>query len=133
GPLPLRCELLYLDELVAEVVKDADLLARKKDIRLRVEGLKETPFRGDDALLRRLLMVLLDNAFQHSPAGTDVIVQFQADESNCSIQVRDCGHGVFSEDAPHIFERFYRAEKSRSRTAAESGGAGLGLSIGRSI
>lgn len=133
GPLPLRRELLYLDELLMEVANQAEVLARKKNIRVLVKGLRETPFRGDDELLRRLIMVLLDNAFQHTPSRSEVVVQFQPGDSDCLIQVRDSGPGIPERDVPHIFERFYRADKSRPHDAADSGGAGLGLSIGRTI
>lgn len=132
GPLPLRRELLYLDELVTEVANQAEVLARKKNIRVVVDGLMETPFRGDDELLRRLLMVLLDNAFQHAPPGSEVAIEFKPGDSDCLIRVRDRGSGIPELDVPHIFERFYRADKSRPRDT-DSAGAGLGLSIGRTI
>ena len=133
GPLPLRRELLYLDELVIEVANQAEVLARKKDIRVLVDGLRETPFRGDDELLRRLLMVLLDNAFQHTPPGSEVAIEFKPGDSDCLIRVRDSGSGIPERDIPHIFERFYRADKSRLHDTTDCGGAGLGLSIGRTI
>lgn len=133
GPLPLRRELLYLDELVMDVANQVEVLARQKNIRVLVEGLKETPFRGDDELLRRLLMVLLDNAFQHTPSGSEVTIQFEPGDKDCLILVRDSGPGIPDRDIPHVFERFYRADKSRPHGATDSGGAGLGLPIGRTI
>ncbi len=133
GALPLQPEPLYLDELVREVVKDATLLARRKSLVLSARGLTETPYRGDDALLRRLLLVLLDNAVKHTPEHGEIVVQLETAPSAVRIVVRDGGRGIQPADVPHIFERFYRAEKSRTRQAGEESGAGLGLAIGRTI
>lgn len=133
GPLPLNSELLYLDELIAEVVRDSGVLAKAKNIHLRAEGLQETPFRGDGVLLRRLLLVLLDNAIRHTGAAGEIVVALDDGPGECRIQIRDTGKGIADEDVPHIFERFYRGEKSHARMEREAGGAGLGLAIGRSI
>jgi heavy metal sensor kinase len=86
--------------------------------------------RGDMHGLRRLFLILIDNAVKYSPAGGKVTVSLSSTDGFAVAEVRDTGIGISETDLPHIFERFYRADKARSR---EMGGAGLGLSIGRWI
>lgn len=81
---------------------------------------------GEKDRLRQLLLILLDNALKYSPAGSSVIVTVRRQERWVTLSVQDEGRGIAPEDLPHIFERFYRADKARSRQA---GGVGLGLSI----
>ena len=93
----------------------------------------EAPYH-DDALLRQMLLNLLDNAVKHTPAGGQIRLRLERADSNYSVIVTDTGTGIPSEAQPHIFERFYRADKARSRAANGNGcGAGLGLSIARWI
>ena len=83
-------------------------------------------FRGDEALLRRLVINLLDNAIRYTPPGGKVSAVLEADAAGVRIRISDTGVGIPPEAAPHVFERFYRADKARSR---QDGGFGLGLSI----
>ncbi len=86
---------------------------------------------GDDAALRRVVNVLLDNAFKYTPApGGTVTLSAEEKDGNAVISVRDSGIGIAEEDQPRIFERFYRVEKAHSR---DFGGAGLGLAIAQCI
>jgi signal transduction histidine kinase len=78
---------------------------------------------GDPARLRQLVMILVDNAIQHSPAGTNVAVRVRADGPDAVLVVEDDGAGIGPADLPHVFDRFYRAAGS------PGGGAGLGLAI----
>jgi signal transduction histidine kinase len=80
-----------------------------------------------------MLLNLLDNAVKHTPAGGQVRLRLGRADSNYSVVVADTGTGIPLEAQPHIFERFYRADKARSRAANGNGGAGLGLSIARWI
>jgi signal transduction histidine kinase len=80
--------------------------------------------------LRRLFLILIDNAVKYTPAGGKVTVALSGADGFAVTEVRDTGIGISKADLPHIFERFYRADKARTR---EMGGAGLGLSIGRWI
>ncbi len=132
GRRPLRQSVFYLDELIAELAEAARVLATRKEISIEVANLAETPFRGDEDLLRQMLLNLLDNAIRHTPTGGRVSLSLAQSDSVFEITVADNGAGIAAAAQSHIFERFYRADKARSR-AAESGGAGLGLSIARWI
>ena len=83
-------------------------------------------FRGDQELVRRLILNLLDNAIRYTPGGGKVAAKLEADSGDLRIVVSDNGIGIPPDAAPHVFERFYRADQARSR---EQGGFGLGLSI----
>jgi len=125
----------YLDELVWECVRAAEFLGTRRGVTIRLGKLPEIPYRGDEGLLRQLILNLLDNAIKHSPGEGEVHVSLERHDSEHRIIVSDTGLGIPPEAQPHIFERFYRADKSRSRTEASDlgAGAGLGLSIGRWI
>ncbi len=86
------------------------------------------PFHADEELLRRLFLNLLDNAIKFTPPKGLVKIHAGVEENFYSVTVSDTGNGISTDDQPHIFERFYRADKARSRDENESG-AGLGLSI----
>jgi heavy metal sensor kinase len=125
----------YLDELLWESVRAAEILGSRKDVTIKVGTLAGVPYRGDEGLLRQLILNLLDNAIKHTPSGGEVQVSLESQNSQYRIIVSDSGTGIPSEAQPHIFERFYRVDKSRSRTEASDlgAGAGLGLSIARWI
>jgi two-component system sensor histidine kinase BaeS len=76
------------------------------------------------------LVNLIDNAIRHTPAGGSVQVEVSGQDGHVQVAVADTGEGIAPEDQPHVFDQFYRGEKSRSR---QSGGAGLGLAIARGI
>src|SRR5437016_14457792 len=105
-------------------------LALSKQILLDRE-IPNTPIlvNGDAHALRRLFLILIDNAVKYTPTGGRVSIALQATSNDALAQVRDTGIGISQEDLPFIFERFYRADKARSRES----GAGLGLSIARWI
>jgi heavy metal sensor kinase len=85
---------------------------------------------GDATMLRRLFLILIDNAVKYTPANGQIEVSLRQDGGHAVAEVRDTGIGIAEADLPNVFERFYRADKARTR---ESGGVGLGLSIGRWI
>lgn len=85
---------------------------------------------GDPPSLQRAFLILIDNAVKYTTPGGSVTVSLSSKNGSAVGEVRDTGIGIPAEDLPNIFKRFYRADKARSR---ESGGAGLGLSIGRWI
>ena len=80
--------------------------------------------------LRRLFLILLDNAVKYTPPQGRITVSLSSGDGCAVSEVRDTGIGIAAEDLPHVFERFFRADRTRSR---ETGGAGLGLSIGQWI
>jgi len=83
---------------------------------------------GDDQMIQRMLSNLLDNAVKYTPAGGSVTVSVSDTEMHVSISVQDTGIGISNDDLPHVFERFYRSDRSRSES-----GIGLGLSLARAI
>jgi len=123
-----------LDLLVEECARAAEVLGSRKGVRITTE-LKQTPYRGDEGLLRQLVLNLLDNAIKHTPSAGEVNVALRTHDSEHQIVVSDTGSGIPHDAQPHIFERFYRADKARSRShSSEFGsGAGLGLSIAQWI
>lgn len=125
----------YLDELLEEAARAAGVLAAPKGIKIDVESFPETPYRGDEGLLRQMVLNLLDNALKYTPAGGHVGVRLDREGETLAIVISDSGPGIPADAQMQIFERFYRVDKSRSRESASdsSSGAGLGLSIARWI
>lgn len=122
---------LSLSEILSRALGQAKVLAAAKQISI-LESLPSEPIRvrGDAASLERLFLILLDNAVKYTPGGGKIEVELRAAGRMAMVSVRDNGIGIDTADISHIFERFFRADKARSR---ELGGTGLGLSIGRWI
>jgi heavy metal sensor kinase len=116
-----------LDNIVHEVIESARKLAATREIALTAPT-RFPPFeiQGDSTAMRRLLLILLDNAIKYTPQGGRVTISL----IGSAVEIADTGIGIAARDLPHIFERFYRADKARSR---DSGGAGLGLSLAKWI
>jgi heavy metal sensor kinase len=134
GALALRRRRFALEDTVAESVLAARLLGASKQQDVICAEMPPAPFDGDEDLIRQLLMLLLDNAVKHTPAGTRICVSLKHSGGGYRIGVADTGTGIPEDAHGSIFERFYRVDKARSRSANwGSGGAGLGLSIGRWI
>ena len=117
---------------LAEVINSAReriiTLANKKRISIALD-MSEAIIKGDKTDLIELFVVLFDNAIKYSPEGSKIrVTSKKADRTAVRVSVKDQGQGIGKEDLPHIFERFYRADKSRSRD-----GYGLGLSIAKKI
>jgi heavy metal sensor kinase len=118
-------------DVIREAAAQAERLARGHDIDFCVAMPdRPIPISADAAALRRALLILMDNAVKYTPAGGAVRVEATAKEGFATVSVSDTGIGISREDLPQVFERFWRADKARSR---EQGGAGLGLSIARWI
>jgi signal transduction histidine kinase len=120
----------YLNDLVEECCRAARALAAPKRISLSAEAAPDLIYFGDEELLRRMLMNLLNNAVKYTPEGGEVRVSLKSDDRQASIAVADTGIGIPPEAVNRIFDRFFRVDKSRSRA---EGGAGLGLPIARWI
>lgn len=142
GQVPVRRERVFLEEIVEECARAARAMATARGITLSTPVADEAPLLGDGHLLRRLIMILLDNAIKYTPAPGRVDVTLErspptADGQWYHIAVSDTGPGVPEDARERIFERFYRADEARSRSAERpdsgSAGVGLGLAIARWI
>jgi two-component system, OmpR family, sensor kinase len=133
GQHPLTPTDFYLDELVTECCRSMRTLAAAKQITLSCSAPEEMPIRADEALLRHMIVNLLDNAIKYTPAGGSVSVSGGIQDSQYAITFSDTGQGIPAELQPRIFERFFRADGARSRAESDGGGAGLGLSISQWI
>jgi len=122
----LQIEPFYLDDLLSECCRSLQPLASAKGLTLGCQGTQDVMFSGDPDLLRRLILNLLENAIHYTPSGGRVEANLEVDDAAFRIKVSDTGVGIPADDAPHVFERFYRVDSARSR---EQGGFGLGLSI----
>jgi len=128
GVYPLRLVDLYLDDIVTECARTLDILARQRHVRILIRELPEIELRGDEDLLRRLVMNVLQNAVQHTMRDSEVIITAEKSRDGVSIRITDGGRGVADGDRDRIFHRFVQLDPSR-----RSEGAGLGLAIARWI
>jgi len=133
GQYPLKLRQIYVDELVADVLRRTRSLAMAKGITVSCSVQPELPLEADEDLLGRMLLNLLDNAIKYSPPGGSVNVDCHRAGNEYLFRITDTGPGIPADLQPRIFERFFRADKARSRSEGDTGGAGLGLSIARWI
>ena len=127
----LRHERVSLNDAVRDCARAAQVLAARKGVRLNLEN--DSPsiaLNGDEELLKRLILNLLDNAVKYTPAGGEISLALARQNGNAEIVVRDTGIGIPAAEQPRVFDRFYRVDKARARAM---GGAGLGLSIAQWI
>jgi heavy metal sensor kinase len=131
GSEPLQVAPTNLNEILLEISEPARVLAEGKSLQYD-QRLPETPLwvSGNAPSLRRLFLILIDNAVKYTSREGRISVVLDASDGAAVTEIRDTGVGISPTDIPHIFERFYRADESRSR---ESGGTGLGLSIAQWI
>jgi two-component system, OmpR family, heavy metal sensor histidine kinase CusS len=120
-----------LTPLVRDICEQGQILAQERQLEISTEAPAQPVFvDANDTALRRLLLLLVDNAVKYTPAGGHITVSVALDSSGPTVTVRDTGIGIPDAALPHVFERFYRVDESRNR---EAGGAGLGLSIAQWI
>jgi len=127
----LRKERVSLNDAMRDCARAAQVLASRKGVRLKLET--DSPavaLNGDEELIKRMILNLLDNAVKYTPPGGDISVGLTSQNGDARIVVTDTGIGISAADHRRIFDRFYRVDKARSRRL---GGAGLGLSIARWI
>lgn len=129
GGVPLRITSFYLDELLMEASRAAEVLGSRKSVRVSMIPASETLFSGDETLIRQMVMILLDNSVKYTPEGGIIELKLEQSPDSLTILVSDTGAGIPMDARPHLFERFFRVDGSRSRMEGETDGAGLGLSI----
>ncbi|UCD41181.1 MAG: HAMP domain-containing histidine kinase, partial [Chloroflexota bacterium] len=127
GKLPLDIHLVELDTLLLEVLSEMSVLAREK-LLLRLGEIDQVLVCGDQDRLKQVLVNLVGNAINYTPSGGVVTLGLGKVDDQARLTIQDTGPGIPSEDLPHVFERFYRGEKSRTRSR-DGKGFGLGLSI----
>jgi two-component system, OmpR family, sensor histidine kinase CiaH len=119
-----------LNEVVRGLITQATPLADERGVQLRPDLNGGVRVDADLVRVRQLLLILIDNALTHTPSGGEVSVGVVRHNGRAHVTVTDTGEGIPTSDLPHIFDRFYRADKARTR---ENGGSGLGLAIAKSI
>lgn len=129
--LPLQQRTVDLNQLLLSVVDTFQSTIRQLGITLEVEEASEPiSIQADFGRLQQVLNNLVQNAIRHTPSGGKVKLSLSAESQQVSIRIQDTGEGIAPEHLPHVFDRFYRADRSRSR---ETGGTGLGLAIAKAI
>lgn len=126
GQIALHREETDVLDVVREVAEKLQPTAATRDVSLEIEADGPTPASCDRMQIERVIFNLIDNAISFSPAGESVRVVIGGAEGEIRLEVRDSGPGIQGDHLPHLFNRFYRADQSRSR---EHEGAGLGLAI----
>lgn len=130
GELKLKTAPLSLRDLINDNVRRLAPLARERGIELQFTGRENVEIVGDHMKLTQVFYNLIDNAIKYTPRGGRVHVELSKQGKTAVVRVADNGIGIPEEDQLHIFDRFYRVDKARSR---ETGGTGLGLSIVKQI
>ncbi len=121
---------MAFDDTVMRSYEDVMPFARSRDIQLDLERIDETMVTGNEPLLKRMVVNLLDNAVKFTPEGGKVKVSLRQGDGGFRLDIADNGIGIPEEDRNQLFDRFYRVEKSRSK---RTGGTGLGLAIVKEI
>jgi signal transduction histidine kinase len=127
GKLPLDRRVVELDTLLLEAMQQMRVLARDR-LQIRLGEIDQVLICGDQDRLKQVLVNLIGNAINYTPAGGEVVLGLSKEGVQARLVVTDTGPGIPVEDLPHVFERFYRGEKSRTRSR-DGKGFGLGLSI----
>jgi signal transduction histidine kinase len=126
GKLALNFAPVELDLLLTEVFTEMRVLASSK-VKVHLNDIDQVMVNGDRDRLKQVFLNLISNAIQYTPSGGEIFLSIKKLGDQARVIVRDTGPGIPAEDLPHIFDRFYRAEKSRTRS--KTSGFGLGLSI----
>jgi signal transduction histidine kinase len=129
GEWPVTRSRVYLDDVALEAVDSARVLAERRGVELAVTEFEEAPVDADPALVRQLIVIMLDNAIKFTPSGGRVSLRVGIDTGQATVFVEDSGVGIPADELPRIFDRFYRGGRART----QGDGAGLGLSIARWI
>ena len=125
---PLKKQKFRLDDVMREIAEDCQILADDRPISVQLDRCDKIDFSGDEQLIRRLLLNLVDNALKNTERGA-ISLSLIRKSGNVKIRISDTGCGIPPEKLPHIFDRFFRVDNARSGFS----GSGLGLSICRWI
>ena len=128
--IQMQYESFNLSELAAAVLDNIRQISAGKKLKLSIDAPAATNINADKNLVKRLLYILTDNAVKYTPDGGAVAITIIPGEKTATICIKDTGIGISATDLPHVFERFFRAEKSRNRN---TGGLGLGLPLAEII
>jgi two-component system phosphate regulon sensor histidine kinase PhoR len=130
GQMKLELREIELEDVVRPILSSFEPQAANKGISLELVTLRPVRLEADPGRLSQVFVNLVDNAMRHTTSGGRVKIELDAHGSDAFVRVRDTGEGIPYRDLPHIFERFYVVDRSRTR---ETGGAGLGLAIVKGI
>jgi signal transduction histidine kinase len=128
APLQRNAEPVALEDLIRDIVAGLEGLLRERGATVTVAG-AAGPVHADRGHLARALRNVITNAIQHSPPGSEVTVTLSDAPDEMTVRVRDRGEGIADDDLPHVFERFYRADRARGA----HGGSGIGLTVAREL
>jgi signal transduction histidine kinase len=131
GGVPLNREPASMSDLISDTLESFSALAAQRGVQLdgsAAPGID--PVVMDVQRIGRVLNNLVSNALQYTPTGGEVAICADLDPGGVVVSISDTGEGIIPQDLPHVFERFYRGDRSRSHAR---GGAGLGLAIAKGI
>ncbi len=120
---------VFLDDIAADCLSGGRVMSQRKGVELVVDGFEETPIDADPALIRELILILLDNAIKFTAPGGRITMRIAMTDGRPVIRLEDTGIGILAKDLPNVFQRFYRGQEDQR----EQNGAGLGLSIAKWI
>ena len=120
---------VFLDDIAADCLSAGRVMSERKGVHLVVDAFEETPIDADPALVRELILILLDNAIKFTRPGGTIRLSIAMLDSRPSMRLQDTGVGISPKDLPNVFQRFYRGDSDREA----QNGAGLGLSIAKWI
>lgn len=120
---------VFLDDIAADCLSAGRVMSERKGVHLVVDAFEETPIDADPALVRELILILLDNAIKFTRPGGTIRLSIAMLDSRPSMKLQDTGVGISPKDLPNVFQRFYRGDSDREA----QNGAGLGLSIAKWI
>jgi histidine kinase len=131
GAITLHRQPLSIAEAITQTAERLRPQFEEKGVVLRLNPVSNLPpVSADQDRLDQILLNLVGNALQYTPAGGEVVISAEATTRAVVVRIRDTGHGIPAEHLPHLFDRFYRVDKSRSRVG---GGSGIGLTIARHL